>query len=98
MRQPSEDISAALERERRFQKLGEVLATLRVFLMLSVQFYLLLGFALLFVRPPSAAFYIAIMVLLLNTLFCAGCVLRFFKIRREMIRLSCPVESARFGP
>ncbi len=87
MSQFPEDISAALDAERRFEKLGAVLATLRVFLMLSVQFYLLLGFALLFVRPPSAAFYIAIMLLPVNTLLCIGCLARFFRTRSAMIRL-----------
>lgn len=65
-----------------------MLSALRVFLILSVQFYLLLGFALIFVRPPAAAFYMAVMLLPVNTLLCAGCLHHFFKTRRVMIQLS----------
>ena len=82
------EVSEALERERRFDTLGSALSTLRVFLVLVVQCYLLLGFSLIFVRPPSGAFYAAFLALLVNTLLCAGCLVRGFCIRKEMLRLS----------
>lgn len=82
------EISAALDRERRFAVLGSSLSTLRVFLVLVVQFYLLLGFSLIFVRPPSAAFYAALFALSINTLLCIGCLVRGFSLRKKMLRLS----------
>ena len=82
------EIAEALDRERRFDTLGSALSTLRIFLVLVVQFYLLLGFSLLFVRPPSGAFYAALMALSVNTLLCAGCLIRGFSIRKKMLRLS----------
>lgn len=78
----------SLDRERRFETLGTALSSLRIFLLLSVQFYLLLGFALCFVRPPSGAFYIAVIVLGINTIFLAGCLIRFFSIRKAMIHIA----------
>ena len=82
------EISEALDRERRFDTLGSALSTLRIFLVLVVQFYLLLGFSLIFVRPPSGAFYAALMALSANTLLFAGCLIRGFSIRKKMLRLS----------
>lgn len=82
------EIAEELDRERRFSTLGASLSTLRVFLVLVVQCYLLLGFSLLFVRPPSAAFYAAIMAMSVNTLLFAGCIIRAFSLRRKMLRLS----------
>jgi hypothetical protein len=82
------EIAEALDRERRFDALGSSLSTLRVFLVLVVQCYLLLGFSLVFVRPPSGAFYVAILVLAVNTLLCAGCLVRGFRLRQNMLRLS----------
>jgi hypothetical protein len=82
------EVAEALGRERRFNTLGSALSTLRVFLVLVVQCYLLLGFSLVFVRPPSGAFYAAILALSVNTLLFAGCLVRGFTVRREMLRLS----------
>ena len=84
------DVAEELDRERRLGALGSALSTLRVFLVIAVQCYLLLGFSLIFVRPPSAAFYAAIFVLSINTLLFAGCIARFFILRRKMVRLSGP--------
>ena len=70
------EIAETLDRERRLDTLGAALSTLRVFLVLVVQCYLLLGFSLIFVRPPSGAFYIALIVLAVNTLLCAGSLVR----------------------
>ena len=80
------EVSETLDRERRFDKLGSALSTLRIFLVLVVQCYLLAGFALIFVRPPSPSFYAAIIVLPVNTLLFAGCLVRFFSIRKKMLR------------
>jgi hypothetical protein len=82
------EVAEALDRERRFNTLGSALSTLRVFLVLVVQCYLLGGFSLIFVRPPSGAFYAAILALSVNTLLLAGCLVRGFSIRRQMLRLS----------
>ncbi|MEI6809089.1 MAG: hypothetical protein WCN95_10235 [bacterium] len=81
-------IADTLDRERRFEQLGSGLSTIRIFLLLSVQCYLLLGFALIFVRPPSGSFYIAIIVLAINSLLFAGALLRFFIVRKQMLRLT----------
>lgn len=91
------EVADALDRERRFDKLGATLSTLRIFLLLSVQCYLLLGFSLIFVRPPSGAFYIAVIVLAINSLLFAGCLARFFHIRNQMLRLSVPGETGKPG-
>ena len=91
------EVSEALDRERRFDALGSALSTLRVFLVLVVQCYLLLGFSLIFVRPPSGAFYAALLALSVNTLLCAGCLVRGFGISREMLRLSKAGEAAASG-
>lgn len=85
-------VADGLDRERRFEALGHSLSTLRVFLVLVVQMYLLCGFALIFVRPPSPSFYMAILVLLINTLLAAGCAARGLWLRRRMRRLLDPQE------
>lgn len=82
------EVADSLDRERRLEQLGLSLSSLRIFLILAVQCYLLLGFALVYIRPSSGAFHIAIIVLAVNTLLCAGCLVRFFSIRKAMLRLS----------
>jgi len=82
------EVADSLDRERRLEQLGLSLSSLRIFLILSVQCYLLLGFALIYIRRPSGAFHIAIIVLAVNTLLCAGCLARFFSIRKAMLRLA----------
>ena len=89
-----DETADALARERRIETLGASLSTLRIFLLLSVQGYLLLGFAFIFVRPPAAAFYVAVIVLGINTLLFAGCLLRFFMLRKQMLRVSGAREGA----
>ena len=91
-RDEAAEVAEALNRERRFNTLGSALSTLRVFLVLVVQCYLLLGFSLIFVRPPSAAFYAAMMALAVNTLLFAGCLVRAFAIRSKMLRLRCSAQ------
>lgn len=91
-------VAEELDRERRFNSLGSSLSTLRVLLVIAVQAYLLLGFSLLFVRPPSGAFYAAIFALAANSLLLAGCLIRFFVIRRKMLRLSSPRAKTRGQP
>lgn len=80
-------VAERLEHERRLDALGAGLTTLRVFLVVAVQAYLLLGFSFLFVRPPSPAFYAALFALLVNTILFTACLLRFFRIRRKMFSL-----------
>ena len=87
MQGPAE-VADALDRERRLEQLGLSLSSLRIFLVLAVQCYLLLGFAMIYIRPPSGAFSIAIIVLAVNTLLCAGCLARFFSIRKAMLKLA----------
>lgn len=82
------EISEALDRERRFESLGASLSTLRVFLVLAVQCCLLLGFSLIFVKPRSAEFYVATMALMVNVVLLAGSLLRFFSVRKQMLKLS----------
>ena len=86
------EVAEAMDRERRFNALGSALSTLRVYLVLVVQCYLLLGFSLIFVRPPSGAFYAALLALSINTLLFAGCLVRGFSLRKQMLRLSRPHE------
>lgn len=96
--QPGPDaVADTLDRERRFDQLGASLSTLRVFLLLVVQCYLLLGFAFIFVRPPSGAFYIALIVLAINSLLFAGCLIRFFSIRKQMMLLCGPAKDPENG-
>ena len=86
-RDEAAQVADELNRQRRFEALGSAMSTLRVFLVLVVQCYLLLGFSLIFVRPPSAAFYAAMLALAVNTLLFAGCLVRAFAIRSKMLRL-----------
>jgi hypothetical protein len=80
----SDRISEELIREERFQKLGTFLSILRVVLVIAVQFLLLLGFSLIYVHPPSPAFYIAILSLAIDALFLAGSLALFFFVRKKM--------------
>ena len=82
------EVAEAMDRERRLNALGSSLSTLRVYLVLAVQCYLLLGFSLIFVRPPSGAFYAAVFALSVNTLLFAGCLVRGLGLRKRMLRLS----------
>jgi len=84
------EIADTLDRERRLDRLGAAFTTVRVFLVLVVQAYLLLGFALLFVRPPAAAFYVAILVLAINSLLAAGALAWALRLRRQMRQLLAP--------
>lgn len=91
----SDRVADTLERERRCQRLGTTLSTLRVFFVLVVQAYMLLGFAFFFVRPPSPSFYIALWTLLANTILGIGCLLFALRIRKLMLRLMGSDDSSR---
>jgi len=81
------EVADALDRERRLDRLGAAFTTVRVFLVLVVQAYLLLAFALLSVRPPAGAFYAALLALGMNTLLAAGCLAWALRLRRHMRQL-----------
>lgn len=78
-------LARELVQEERLKKLGSLLSTLRVLLVITVQFLLLLGFSFIYLRPPSPAFYIALFSLAADVLLLAGCVGLFFWARNRIL-------------
>ena len=71
--------------ERRLERYGVLLSTIRVFLVCAVMILLLSVFSLLSVAPGSDAFYIAVIADCIDSLLLAGCLVLFFRVRKKYL-------------